>query len=469
MPDLQKKKDEIVQRNAQAAKTTRDIENRILKGLTKNSEIAMILEDDELIDVLAEAKITGDEIALRMKESKVAEEEIDRTRATFRPVAFRSQILFFTIVDLAVIDPMYQYSLQWFSNLFGGSVDGSQKTQDADARIRILNDHFTYSLYDNVCRSLFEKDKLLFSLKLTINIMFGDDRMNAEELRFFLAGPSGEVKIAPNPTDWLGDLEWSETYRQVHVMEELLPCFAGFEEFFIDNHKEFQKIFDSETPQESTLPGDWNSKLSSFQKMIMLKSIRPDKIILAVQNFIIEQIGQQFVEPPVFNLAKSYKDSSITTPLIFVLSTGSDPVADFERFASDMNMTKKVEKISLGRGQGPKAQTMINDNLTRGGWVLLMNCHLAVSWMPVLEQICESIDDTKHRDFRLWLTSMPTPAFPVSVLQNSVKMTLEPPSGLKQNVLGTYEALTEEQFSDCTKPEIYKMLLWGFCFFHAIV
>lgn len=356
MPDLQKKKEEIVQRNAQAAKTTRDIENRILRGLTKNSEIAMILEDDELIDVLAEAKITGDEIALRMKESQVAEAEIDRTRATFRPVAFRAQILFFTIVDLAVIDPMYQYSLQWFSNLFGASVDGSQKAHDPDARIKILNDHFTGSLYDNVCRSLFEKDKLLFSLKLTINIMFGENRMDAEELRFFLSGPSGEVTIAPNPTDWLGDLEWGETYRQLHVMSNLLPCFKGFEEFFIDNQKEFQKIFDDDAPHECPLPGDWATKLSSFQKMIALKSLRPDKITLAVQNFIIEQIGQQFVEPPVFNLAKSYKDSSITTPLIFVLSTGSDPVTDFERFAGDMNMTKKVEKISLGRGQGPKAQ-----------------------------------------------------------------------------------------------------------------
>lgn len=48
-------------------------------------------------------------------------------------------------------------------------------------------------------------------------------------------------------------------------------------------------------------------------------------------------------------------------------------------------------------------------------------------------------------------------------------MTLEPPSGLKQNVLGTYEALDDVAFSGCTKPEPYKMLLWGFCFFHAIV
>lgn len=171
----------------------------------------------------------------------------------------------------------------------------------------------------------------------------------------------------------------------------------------------------------------------------------------------------------MFNLAKSFKDSSITTPLIFVLSPGSDPVADFQRFAEEMNMTKKMEAISLGRGQGEKAETMINDNLNRGGWVLLMNCHLAVSWMPKMEQIVETMDDTKHRDFRLWLTSMPNKSFPVSTLQNSVKMTLEPPSGLKQNVLGTYEALTEEDFSDCEKPETFKKVLWGFSFFHAIV
>jgi len=112
---------------------------------------------------------------------------------------------------------------------------------------------------------------------------------------------------------------------------------------------------------------------------------------------------------------------------------------------------------------------MINENLNRGGWVLLMNCHLSVSWMPKLEAIVEQIDDTKHRDFRLWLTSKPNPYFPVSILQNSVKMTLEPPSGLRSNVLQTYEALTPEEFEECTKPEVYKKLLFGFCFFHAIV
>ena len=88
--------------------------------------------------------------------------------------------------------------------------------------------------------------------------------MDPDELRFFLAGPSGEVKIAPNPTDWLGDLEWSESYRQLHVMSKILPALDGFEQFFIANHKEFQKIFDSESPQDMPIPGEWNKKLTSF-------------------------------------------------------------------------------------------------------------------------------------------------------------------------------------------------------------
>jgi dynein heavy chain len=217
------------------------------------------------------------------------------------------------------------------------------------------------------------------------------------------------------------------------------------------------------------LPGEWEAKLDYFQKMIALKSIRPDKVPLAVQHFVTEKMGKQFIEPPTFSIAKSFKDASVTVPLIFVLSAGSDPVADFMRFAEEMSMAKKFDAISLGRGQDKKAENCINENAGRGGWALLMNCHLASSFMPKLERIVENLDDSSHRDFRLWMTSMPSKAFPVSVLQNSVKMTLEPPSGLKQNVLGTYEALDWKEVEDSTKPDIVKRLLFGFCFFHAIV
>ena len=125
-----------------------------------------------------------------------------------------------------------------------------------------------------------------------------------------------------------------------------------------------------------------------------------------------------FVEPPPFDLSACYDDSGVATPLIFVLSSGSDPTRAFYAFAESAGMRSKVEGISLGQGQGVLAARIIEEAMIKGQWVLLQNCHLAASWMSELERIVEGIDAEKvSRDFRLWLTSMPSKTFPVSVLQ----------------------------------------------------
>jgi len=135
-------------------------------------------------------------------------------------------------------------------------------------------------------------------------------------------------------------------------------------------------------------------------------------------------------------------------------------------------MKDKMRTISLGQGQGPKAEAFIKEGLDKGTWVVLQNCHLAVSWMPTLEYYVEKIDPssgTVNKDFRLWLTSMPSAKFPVSVLQIGVKMTLEPPKGMKNNLNGSYSRLSEKDWSDNSKPEICKKIIFATCLFHAVV
>jgi len=74
-----------------------------------------------------------------------------------------------------------------------------------------------------------------------------------------------------------------------------------------------------------------------------------------------------------------------------------------------------------------------------------------------------------HEDFRLFLTSMPAPYFPVSVLQNSVKLTIEPPRGMRANLKRSYQNYTDEFLGDCTKPEIWRKLIFSLAFFHAVI
>jgi len=99
--------------------------------------------------------------------------------------------------------------------------------------------------------------------------------------------------------------------------------------------------------------------------------------------------------------------------------------------------------------QGPIAENMIDQARKSGDWVCLQNCHVASSWMLQLESIVEDLgkpSSTVHEDFRLWLTSMPTKIFPVQVLQNSIKLTNEPPYGVKANVGSTFANIAETDF-----------------------
>ncbi|RYY35163.1 hypothetical protein EON62_02715, partial [archaeon] len=214
----------------------------------------------------------------------------------------------------------------------------------------------------------------------------------------------------------------------------------------------------------------WFEGLNSLQRMCFLRCLRPDKLLLAIQDYVIEHLGQSFVEPPPFDLAACYEDSTVLTPLIFVLSAGSDPTRAFYSFAEAAGMRNKLEGISLGQGQGVIAAQLIADAQVKGQWVLLQNCHLAASWMPELERIVESMEpDRVSKDFRLWLTSMPSKAFPVSVLQNGVKMTNEPPKGLRANLRNFYYQLNDDSLMQTSKPAVFRKLLFGLAFFHAVV
>jgi len=327
MPEMEEKKNSLVISNARMRKELQELEDQILFMLSNST--GNILDDHKLIEALASSKVKSKEIQAKVAEAEKTEEQIDISRNSFRPVAYRGSILYFTIAGLGTIDPMYQYSLQWFRNLFVQAIRLSEKSDEHEQRLQNLNDFFTYYLYTNICRSLFERHKLLFAFLLTIRILEGFHEIDADEWSFIISGKTLTTENHPNPDpEWLDGRMWSE-FCQIST----LPAFKGLAENVIRSNSAWKAIYDAAEPQIATLPGEWATKLNSFQKLCLLRAIRADRVPDGVLNYVIEKLGQKFVEPPPFNLLSCFKDSNVTTPLVFVLSKGSDPTKALLDFA----------------------------------------------------------------------------------------------------------------------------------------
>ncbi|KAF4023972.1 hypothetical protein G4228_016077 [Cervus hanglu yarkandensis] len=460
-PDLEEAKNQLIVSNAKMRQELKDIEDQILYRLSSSE--GNPVDDMELIKVLEASKMKAAEIQAKVRIAEQTEKDIDLTRMEYIPVAVRTQILFFCVSDLANVDPMYQYSLEWFLNIFLSGIANSERADNLKKRIANINHYLTYNLYSNVCRSLFEKHKLMFAFLLCARIMMNQGKINQNEWRYLLSGGSVSV-MSENPApDWLTDRAW----RDIQALSNL-PAFSSFAHDFVKHLSEFRAIFDSHEPHREPLPGIWEQYLDQFQKLLVLRCLRGDKVTNAMQDFVATNLEPRFIEPQATNLSLVFKDSNSTTPLIFVLSPGTDPAADLYKFAEEMKFSKKLSAISLGQGQGPRAEAMMRSSIERGKWVFFQNCHLAPSWMPVLERLIEHINPDKvHRDFRLWLTSLPSNKFPVSILQNGSKMTIEPPRGVKANLLKSYSSLSDEFLNSCQKVMEFKCLLLSLCLFHG--
>ena len=312
--------------------------------------------------------------------------------------------------------------------------------------------------YSNARRESFEVEAFLVCTRL----MLAQGRIKLAEMRFLLSGLAGPApeNPPPKPAHWIPDRVWAESLQAA-----ILPHFVDLPKSMAARTNEWKVIYDSVDPASLPLPGALN-KCSDFEKLSLIRCLRPDKIVPQVQKFVTKDMGAQYMDPPTFNLQDCFEDSTPVTPLIFILSPRADPNQALIAYSEVLDVGR--EMLSLGQGQGPIAQGMIHDAVDKGSWVILQNCHLSPSWMPKLEAIVEQLDlDRCNTNFRLWLTSYPSDNVPVAILQNGIKMTLQPPKGVRANMLATYATIDEHFFTSSKRPALLRKLHFALAFFHA--
>ena len=470
-PDLEAQYSELVDDMAQNTQMIVELEDSLLRELSSSS--GNILDNAELIATLDETKNKAMEIGAKLEQSKFTQVEISKARAVYKPVALRGSILYFAMSALSTILKMYETSLSSFLTVFHAALDNAKKDVVLETRMRNMITSITEVLYDYTCTGIFEKHKLMFSFQLTSMVMDAKFELSRVELDFFLKGDTsleGASEIQPDTLDWLSASGWKDLIclSQLHAVGEEDNVLENIVSDVINSSHEWKSWYDLEAPESSPLPMSYSDKLTAFQQLILYRCFRQDRVYNAMQLFVIEKMGEKYVQPPVLDYGRIYAQSSPRAPIVCILSPGADPQSDIQLLGEEIGFTgHKFKFLALGQGQGPLAEQMLEAGYLRGHWVLLQNCHLLASWLRTLEKILMDMQKP-HKDFRLWLTTEPTDKFPLGILQRSLKVVTEPPDGLKQNMRSLYSKLDQSLLDECPNP-VYRPLIYTLCFLHAVV
>jgi dynein heavy chain len=205
--------------------------------------------------------------------------------------------------------------------------------------------------------------------------------------------------------------------------------------------------------------------------------MRPDRLTVALREFVSSTLphGPKFAEcdatlSSVQVLDDTLRDSTPSTPLYFILSPGADVVADVDKLALKYGLVKgaSYHNVSMGQGQDVIAMEKLEMGHKQGHWVILNNVHLMPRWLVELEKKLDAFGaEGSHERFRVMLTSEPSDAIPIGILNRSIKLTNEPPQGLKANLKRAFCSFTPEYINEMDTK--MRAILFGLCHFHAVM
>jgi len=444
-----------------------------------------LLEDTELIEVLANTKAKAKEVEGKLAEADERKIEINEKREQFRPVATRGSIMYFNMTDMTnVVNPitsqpsgwMYNCSLLQFLEQFEVSVRQSEKCQPASKRVEKIIQFLTYRVYRYMNRGLYERDKMMFKLMVTLKIMVMATNITGGDVSMLLKGGSAlDIKAErSNPFRWISDRIWLnmiQLSRQPFGVDQVV-FFREIIDFIQRSEANWRKWFDENEPESCPVP-DYDERinmdrtLGPFLRLVIVRSMREDRTGISCSQFVETALDSRFTAPVTDTISEIYDDSQARKPVLYLLTAGSDPTFTIDELAKKKKKYP-TDKVSMGEGQEKVAREKNNAAFLTGGWVILQNSHLGIGYMNELEDVLLKTPEIEE-DFRLWITCEITTRFPIGLLQIAIKVTLEPPAGLKAGLSRTYGTMVTQEMLDKIDTPQWRTLVYVQCFLHSVV
>ncbi|KAJ8297986.1 LOW QUALITY PROTEIN: hypothetical protein KUTeg_024517 [Tegillarca granosa] len=420
-----------------------------------------ILENKELLDSLNKTKASSITINDSLTESVRLQSSLDQERNTYLPLAENGSRLYFVISDLAKINNMYRFSLASFLRLFQRALnDTRQDGSGTELRIKTLIHHLQHLVYQYVCRSLFKADRLMFAMHMVHGMkpkLFEENEWEAFTGMLVADLRSDSTRGLPG---------WIDEERTTAVANLKANLGKFFNNLDLGDGSLWSN-FSRTSECEKEFPSVVEKRISLFQQVLVVQSVRPDRLQSAMGQFACKALDMKELSPPSVNLKKLFEKETISTePILIVISPGADPSQELQDLAAQTIGGDKYHQVAMGQGQADIAMQLLRECAQNGEWLCLKNLHLVTAWLPQLEKEINTLKP--HNEFRLWMTAEVHPKFPTILLQSSLKITYEAPPGVSRNLKRTYESWSPEYISK-TGNVMRSQALFALAWFHAVV
>ncbi|XP_044009925.1 dynein axonemal heavy chain 7-like, partial [Aphidius gifuensis] len=485
-PDLQEKYIQLKEQCQFNNNILKEKEINILTTLSNPiSSTISILEDENAMKILDSFKQFSLKVKIKQEKFNKIQTEIESIKIMYIEFSYYCTKLYKNYLSLLDrLDDMYKYSLNWFIQLYTKSITTSNKSIDIYKRLKYLKSSFTQALYTSIQNSLFEKHKLLNSFLLCVTMSMVNNYIQEDDWKFLLNHLSMLNEMNNNNNDKLIEKE------KILVSLEKINNnnYNGIVDDLKINNK-WNNFYDSDNPGVNDFPEPWKSKLSNFQKIIIMTVIRPNKVIKIIHEFIsmtmkelininLSKLNEQYCFDDIVN--DSYSQSSFLIPLIFILPSYFEPYDVINAFANKFGYSSKIIKYTIGACGAHLDEInltkLIKCSQINGDWLLIENFHIASKQtIAFIENIYQDLirNNNISMEFRLWLSSRSTKKLPIVILENSIKITCDEPITIKQTLIKCYhsEPLKNPKFfSSCPgKDKLFSKMLYSMAFFHGIL
>lgn len=254
---------EDVQMNKQKMK---DLEDNLLLRLTTTK--GQLVDDPDIVEVLNVSKATSIEVRQKLQVAAETSEKIDLAREEFRPVASRGSILYFLIVEMSMVNVMYQTALKQFLQLFDMSMDKSMKSPITAKRIQNIIEFMTYEVFKYMVRGLYEEHKFMFTLLLALKIDMQSGKVRHDEFQTLIkGGASLDLNVVqPKPCKWIMDSTWLNLVELSKLYQ-----FSAILEQIPKNDRQWRNWFEKDAPEMEQIPDGYHNNIDMFRRLLLIR------------------------------------------------------------------------------------------------------------------------------------------------------------------------------------------------------